>query len=134
MPAPTMLRSLLNWPLSRTIRGLKARTIAGGDDGVAKTVAVPEQQERFGAEVPQGKRAALVASADRGSVTQHEDWRCVAELGNRMTAEAAATTSTRTEARESWLGRFLDYQELIGFHGVQHLMDAGRPANLDVNG
>ena len=65
MPAPTMLRSLLNWPLSRTIRGLKARTIAGGDGGVAKTVAVPEQQERFGAEVPQGKRAALVASADR---------------------------------------------------------------------
>ena len=133
MPAPTMLRSLLNWPLSRTIWGLKARTIAGGDGGVAKTVAVPEQQERFGAEVPQGKRAALVASADRGSVTQHEDWRRVAELGNRMTAEAAATTSTRT-ARETWLGRFLDYQELIGFHGVQHLMDAGRPANLDVNG
>ena len=73
MPAPTMLRSLLNWPLSRTIRGLKAHTIAGGDGGVAKTVAVPEQQERFGAEVPQGKRAALVASADMGSVTQHED-------------------------------------------------------------
>jgi len=44
------VRSLLNWQLSRTIRGLKDRTIAGGDGGVAKTVAVPEQQERFGAE------------------------------------------------------------------------------------
>ena len=86
------------------------------------------------ASATEGGPSTKLASADRGSVTQHEDWRCVAELGNRMTAKAAATTSTRTEARESWLGRFLDYQELIGFHGVQHLMDAGRPANLDVNG
>jgi hypothetical protein len=28
-----------------------------------------------------------------------------------VTAKAAATPSTRTEARESWLGRFLDHQE-----------------------
>ena len=31
--------------------GMEARTIAGGDGGIAKAVAVAEQQERFGAKV-----------------------------------------------------------------------------------
>ena len=32
--------------------GMEARTIAGGDCGIAKAVAVAEQQERFGAKIP----------------------------------------------------------------------------------
>jgi hypothetical protein len=31
--------------------GMKARAIVGGDGGIAKAVAIAEQQERFGAKV-----------------------------------------------------------------------------------
>jgi len=87
------------------------------------------------ASATEGGLSTKLASADRGSVTSiTRGLAMCCGAGNRVTVKAAATASTRTEARESWLGRFLDYQELIGFHGVQHLMDAGRPANLDVSG
>src|ERR1700687_3166465 len=80
--------------------GMKARTIAGGDGGVAKAVAIAQQQEGFGAEVFQEERAALGGFAifgERGEEAlgeQRDGFEFVAADGKR---EDGDVNGARTE-------------------------------------
>jgi len=76
IPVPTMLRMLLNWPLSKIIWGLSRAAIACSDGRVPEAVSIPEKKERFGAEILERKRtmaSEFVVFGESGEKTLGEE-------------------------------------------------------------
>src|SRR5580704_8504552 len=76
--------------------------------------------------------ATAWSNAPRFSASMPDCSRGAHRGGRKAPPIAVARESTSTAARESWLHRFLNHDELIGLYAVQDLTNARGPANFDV--
>jgi len=111
MCAPTIARRLERWPLSKTMRGVQAGAVAGGDRSFAEAVSIAEKKKRIEAQIGETKRrpkSELVLFGERGEEAfrkQRERFEIVAANGQRRNGEV---DGARAEAVEQ------DGSDLLG--------------------